>query len=152
VLVLLLCHMLMAVALLGALSHQAASLFMRSRVSGDYFVARYARVNDFRFSRAIVVLYVGVLLLGSVLYPTYRVDVRIPFEEMGLRWAVGLFEIKEHAAAIGLGILPLYAFVWRSSAGQNYMRDRRMITALLALIVWHDFIVGHILNNIRGVG
>jgi hypothetical protein len=150
-LVLLLCHGLMAVALLGALSHQAVALFFRSRMHGDRFVARYARVRDAGFSIAVIVLYVGVMILGSILYPTYRVDIRIPFEEMGLQWAVGLFEIKEHVASIGLGVLPLYAFLWQSAVREEQQRNRRAITVLLAAIVWYDFIAGHILNNIRGL-
>jgi hypothetical protein len=29
--------------------------------------------------------------------------------------------------------------------------DRKIITLLLAAIAWFDFIVGHVLNNIRGL-
>jgi hypothetical protein len=147
----LLFHLLAAVALLGALSHQAVALFVGRKLSGDSFAARYARVNDARFARAIIFLYLGVILFGTMIYPSYRVDVRIPFEEMGLRWAVGLFEVKEHAAGIGLGVLPLYAYLWRVESVPEHRLDRRMITALLAAIVWYDFLVGHILNNIRGL-
>jgi hypothetical protein len=147
----LLLHLLAAVALLGALSHQSVALFVRGRAVGDSFVARYARVNDARFSGTIIVLYIAVMAFGGVIYPSYRVDVRIPFEELGLRWAVGLFEIKEHAAGIGLGVLPLYAYAWRTQSMPGHSLDRRMLTVLLALIVWYDFLVGHILNNIRGL-
>ena len=116
------------------------------------FVERYARVDGARFTLAIALLYFVVFVLGSVIYPAYRVDVRIPFEELGLFWAVGLFELKEHAGGIGLGILPLYFVVWRRQAGDLLLTNRRMITALLAAVVWFDFVVGHVLNNIRGLG
>jgi hypothetical protein len=148
---LLIVHGLAAVALLGALTHQSAALFVRRTAGPQPFIGRYARVDDRLFVTAIVVLYVLVTLLGGVIYPTYRVDVRIPFEEMGLYWAVGLFELKEHAGGIGLAMLPLYAFVWRRQATTEHDRDRKLITAFLALVVWYDFLTGHVLNNIRGL-
>jgi len=60
-----------------------------------------------------------------------------------------LFELKEHFAGIGLMSLPFYAQSWRSP--QTHPRDRIMMSCLLAFIVWWDFIVGHILTNIRGL-
>jgi hypothetical protein len=70
---------------------------------------------------------------------------------MSLGWAVGLFELKEHAGGIGLGLLPAYAFLWRSDATPAQRGARIGITVLLAAIVWWDFLVGHVLNNIRGL-
>ena len=148
---LLVVHGLVAVALLGAITHQIASLFARGVVTDRHFVGRYLGVRYERFAWAVVVLYVLVLGLGATLYPSYRVDVRIPFEEMGLGWAIGLFELKEHAGALGLGLLPLYAYLWQAERARSHARDRRVITALIAAIVWFDFVVGHILNNIRGL-
>jgi hypothetical protein len=34
---------------------------------------------------------------------------------------------------------------------QSHARDRLAITAILGFIVWWDFLVGHVLNNIRGL-
>jgi hypothetical protein len=48
-------------------------------------------------------------------------------------------------------VLPLYAYVWRPQNTATHSRDRLMITVLLSLIVWLDFIAGHVLNNIRGL-
>ena len=81
---LLILHGLTAVALLGAVSHQAASLFFRQTTPGGAFVSRYARVDAGRFTVPVIWLYLVVFVLGSVIYPAYRVDVRIPFEELGL--------------------------------------------------------------------
>ena len=149
--VLLLLHGLVAVALLGALSHQTAALFARRVAANSLFVGRYARVNDQLFARAVIVLYVFAVVLGAVIYPAYRVDVRIAFEELGLLWAVGVFELKEHAAGIGLGLLPLYAFLWWRQSVPHYALDRKMVTTFLTVVVWFDFVAGHILNNIRGL-
>jgi hypothetical protein len=148
---LLIAHGLIAVALLGAVTHQAVALCARRAGASLHFVGRYAGVSRELYTPAIVVLYVLVLGLGSTLYPTYRTDVRIPFEEMQLAWAIGLFELKEHAGGLGLGLLPLYAQLWRPQFSVSHERDRRLVTLLLAAIVWFDFVTGHVLNNIRGL-
>ena len=126
-------------------------MFGHRAIAERHFVGRYVRVRQERFTWAIVCLYVLVIGLGSTLYPSYRVDVRIPFEEMALAWAIGLFELKEHWGALGLGLLPLYVRLWSPEVAASHVRDRRVVTVLIALIVWFDFITGHILNNIRGL-
>lgn len=154
---LLILHGLVAVALLGGITHQSvsairAALKPRPAAGSAGFVASYVRVDDRVFTYATVVLYIVTAVLGAVIYPSYRIDVRIPFEELGLSWAVGLFEVKEHWAAVGLGILPLYVMAWRSRemvAGQGL---RLISTLMIAAIVWNNFLVGHVLNNIRGLG
>ncbi len=146
---LLMLHLVVGTALLGALTHQATSL-LRRRSAARSFVQRYAAVEPRTFPRAVVALYAANVTIGALIYPAYRLQVRIPFEEMSLGWAVGLFELKEHFAGIGLGLLPAYHLAWRSE-GTAWHADRIMITVLLAAIVWWDFIVGHLLNNIRGI-
>ncbi len=149
---LLILHGLAGVALLGAITHQSVGLFRRHRATGDSLPARYLAVQPRGFSTTIVVLVLASIVLGAIIYPTYRIDVRIPFEEMALGWAIGLFEMKEHAGGIALGLLPLYAVLWRGEFMDTHRLDRTIITLILALIVWWDFIVGHVLNNIRGFG
>lgn len=159
---LLILHDLSAVALLGALTHQCVALLRRSARQPDSFLTRYASVSSRAFTRAVVVLYVGVVVLGAILYPTYRTDVRVEFEEMSMFWAVGCFELKEHFAGLGLAMLPAYLQGWRTLDGASTVFDGTVergatgglqaLTLLLAGIVWWDFLVGHVLNNIRGLG
>lgn len=144
-------HGLLAVALLGAVTHQLTAFVSGRAARGAGFLARYAAVRPESFTTAIIVLFLVTLGLGATIYPAYRVDVRIPFEEMSLGWAVGLFELKEHLAGLGLGTLPLYAYVWRRELGESHRLDRCMVTVFLGAIVWFDFIVGHVLNNLRGL-
>jgi len=151
VIFLLILHALVGVALLGALTHQVASSLRGRSVRSGSFVDRYIGVTQKTFTPAVVMLYLAGLLLGATIYPSYRLEVRIPFEEMSLGWAVGLFEMKEHFAGIGLGLLPLYASLWSQSSDSIDHRNRIAITLVLACIVWWAFIVGHILNNIRGL-
>jgi len=152
---LLILHGLLAVALLGALTHQLVAVLRSgaavAAAGKSTFLGRYASVGQCGFTTAVVVLYIVTLVLGALIYPTYRIDVRIPFEEMMLYWAVGVFEVKEHWGGIGLGVLPLYAYVWRPQQASSHRRDRVVVTALLTFIVWSDFIAGHVLNNIRGL-
>ena len=65
--------------------------------------------------------------------------------------ANGVFEIKEHLVAIGLGLLPVYWLFWRKPHGPETVAARRYLTWLLAFFVWWSFIVGHVLNNVRGL-
>jgi hypothetical protein len=147
---LLILHGLVGVALLGAITHQSVSLFRRSAARSGSFVDRYTGVNQRTFTAAVVSLYIAQLTLGAIIYPTYRLSVRIPFEEMSLGWAIGLFELKEHFAGLGVSLLPIYSYTWLSERQEKHRRDRVAVTLLLALIVWWGFLVGHILNNIRG--
>ena len=65
--------------------------------------------------------------------------------------ANGVFEIKEHLVAIGLGLLPAYWLLWQPPLTAETAAARRYLTWLLAFFVWWSFIVGHLLNNIRGL-
>lgn len=147
---LLIAHGLCAVALLGALSHQVLPPLLGKLQTDGGFWAGYSRVAKPKFVTAVVWLYVLSFILGALIYPAYRVDVRIPFEEMGLRWAVGVFEIKEHFGGLGIGMLPAYWMAWKGNA-PVFAQARSIITASLAFIVWFDFLAGHVLNNIRGL-
>lgn len=148
---LLILHGLVAAALLGATTHQALSVLRRRPGRTDSFFAQYTGVRSQSFTTAIVVLYVVNVVIGAVLYPSYRLNVRSPLEEMSVAWAIGLFELKEHFGGIGLGVLPLYAYTWRAELADSHRRGRVALTVLLALIVWWNFIVGHVVNNIRGL-
>jgi hypothetical protein len=69
---------------------------------------------------------------------------------MQLFWQNGSFGLKEHFVAVGLGMLPAYWYFWRQPLAGEQARPRAVITLILAFVVWWSFLVGHILNNIRG--
>ena len=147
--VLLIVHGLFAVALLGAITHQAAAVLLPAGRPAGSFVGRFRAVPGPSYVNAIVVLYLVTAVLGGVLYTEYRIGVRTVVEQLGMWPAHGAFELKEHFAAIGLGLLPAYWYYWRFTGEP---RTRAVLTAFLAVIVWWNFLVGHILNNIRGFG
>src|ERR1700753_2317341 len=123
--VLLIVHGLVGVALLGAITHQLVSMVRkRSGVRSGTFIDCYTGVNQHIFVVAVVWLFVVQVLLGAIIYPDYRLNVRIPFEEMSLYKAVAVFEMKEHFAGIGMGLLPLYYWLWRPANAESHTRDR----------------------------
>jgi hypothetical protein len=146
---LLILHGLLAVALLGAITHQAFSTTQRSPVPS--FVGRFRAVGAAHYTNAIVMLFIVTSLFGALLYPPYRLDVRPTLEDLDMRAANGVFEIKEHLAAIGLGLLPAYWFFWRASPTVESVVARRYLTWILAFAIWWNFLIGHVLNNIRGL-
>jgi len=149
---LLILHGLLAVTLLGAITHQALSIIPVRAAAGPLsFVGRFRKVNSGAYANAIVVLFVVTAIGGGLLYPQYRLDVRTALEDLQLRAANGIFEIKEHLVAIGLGVLPTYWLFWRAPLSSEQAAARRYLTWLLAFIVWWSFLVGHVLNNIKGL-
>jgi hypothetical protein len=152
IVVLLIVHGLLAVALLGAITHQALSVVPGTPSPGPRsFVRRFRNVNPAGYANAIVVLFCITTACGGLLYPQYRLDVRTALEDMQMRAANGVFEIKEHLAAIGLGLLPTYWLFWRAPLAPEQASARRYLTWLIAFIVWWNFLVGHVLNNIKGL-
>ena len=149
--VLLIVHGLLAVALLGALTHQALAVASSVSTPKNSFFNRFRKVNAGAYAPPIVFLFVVTALLGGVIYPQYTVDVRTTLEDLSLRAANGVFEIKEHLVALGLGILPGYALFWSMPLAPESARARRYLTWILTFIVWWGFLVGHILNNIKGL-
>jgi len=150
IVVLLIIHALLAVTLLGAITHQAISVWLPPRKTPGSFVGRVRAVPAASYVNAVVILYVVTATLGAIIYPEYRLSVRVVLQQLSLNVPNGLFELKEHFVAVGLGMLPAYWYFWRQPLANDYLRTRAILTSILAFIVWWSFLVGHILNNIRG--
>jgi hypothetical protein len=152
---LLILHGLLAVVLLGGLTHQAMSAAWPSR-NRIGIVRSFRAVSGAVYTRANIVLYLATAVLGGTIYPVYRVGVRTYLENARLYPEVGSFEIKEQFVSIGLGMLPLYWLAWRrpaeaSGADAGARTARIAVTSMLCFIVWYGFLVGHVLNNIKGL-
>jgi hypothetical protein len=148
---LLILHVLVGATLLGAITHQAFSVARRPTAPPRSFVERFRGVNSPTFTNVIVLLFVASTILGGLLYPRYRVEVRPMLEDMQLRAANGMFEAKEHFAAVALGLLPAYWRAWRPPLAPEYAEARKYLTWILAFVVWWNFVVGELLNNIKGL-
>ena len=89
-------------------------------------------------------------IFGGWIYSRYRIDIRIPFEQQNLWKTQGVFELKEHLVTIGLGLLPVYWYLWKNARDAAYASARKWLTIVLAVICWIAFLAGHIVNNVRG--
>ena len=149
---LLIVHGLLAVFMLGALTHQTLSVWWPATSGHRSLFASFRAVRAGSYANTIVVLYLMTATAGALLYPSYRLGIRVVLEDLRLNAANGAFELKEHLVAVGLGMLPAYWLFWRQPLSADYAGTRKALTAILAVIVWWSFLVGHILNNIRGFG
>jgi len=149
---LLILHGLVAVALMGAITHQTLATFAPVRAAPHSFFGRFRAVQGARFANAIVVLYLISALLGAVIYLYFKVDLQ-PTLERDRHWhALGFFDLKEDFTVIGFGVLPAYWFSWRQPLDSENPHVRATLTLLLAFIIWWAFLVGHVVNNIWGFG
>ena len=142
----------MAVALLGAITHQALATWAPSHARADSFFGRFRSVPSASYANAIVVLYAVSTLLGAIVYLYFRTDIRPDLERAGEWPALGFFDLKEHFAAIGLALLPAYLVCWRRPHADEPAQTRTALTSILAFIVWWSFLTGHVANNIMGFG
>ena len=146
-------HALLAVALLGALTHQAASVLAPPRAGAAAgFVTHFRSVAGPRYATAVSLLWVLAFIFGGWIYSRYRFHVRIPIEQLELWKTLGSFELKEHLTTIGLGLLPIYWHLWKNARNSEYDSARKWLTVVLAAICWYAFLTGHVLNNVRGFG
>lgn len=149
---LLILHGLVAVALLGAITHQTVAAWAPSKASPRSFFGRFRAVQPARFAGAIVVLYLAAAVLGAVVYLSFKTDIQ-PDLERDRHWpALGFFDLKEDFVSIGLGLLLAYWTSWRLPSADGGNRIAVALTAVLAFIVWWSFLVGHVVNDIMGFG
>jgi len=150
--ILLFCHFLMAVALLAAVTLQAAAVLTSTRQTVGNFIDRFSPVPAASYATVILILYVPQALLGAWMYLKYRLYVRIPMEQLRHWWTLGAFEFKEHIVAMGLGLLPAYWYLWRQPYSPEDAGVRRWLTVFMASCVWYAFLSGHVANDFRGIG
>jgi hypothetical protein len=149
---LLIVHSLAAVALLGALTHQAISVLWPAHKRTGSFVSSVRSVPSMTYTNAIIVMFIVTMILGSIIYTEYRLSIRVTLRDYRMYVPEGAFELKEHVVAIGLGLLPAYWYYWKQPLAKDHARTRAIVTSLLAAIVWYSFLTGHVVNNIRGFG
>lgn len=146
-------HGLCAVALLGAITHQFFAAFKTRGSSGSSdFIGRFKGVSPGVYTKAICILWLITFILGGYIYAQYRIAIRIPLEASGYWRTQGFFELKENWSSMGLFLLPGYYAMWCMQLNESFIKARSYLTAMLAIICWFSFLVGHIVNNVRGFG
>jgi hypothetical protein len=147
--ILLIIHGILAVFLLGAITHVGIAWPVTTKSPG--FVSAVRGVNAMNYTNVVIILFVVTFALGTIIYPTYRVSVRTILREYRDFKPEGMFEMKEHLLALSLALLPIYWYFWRRASEANRV-PRAVLTSILAFAVWWGFITGHVINNIRGFG
>jgi hypothetical protein len=147
----LLVHLILAIGLLGALTHQAMAVAFPARWASG-IVARFRAVPAAGYATTVCVLWVLTFIVGSFIYTKYRIYIRIPLEAGHYYKTGGFFDFKEHVATLGLVLLPAYWYAWKNAQNTRYYTVRKGLTLVLAAMCWFLFIVGHVVNNTRGFG
>jgi hypothetical protein len=153
-------HLLLAITLLGALTHQTVAVLWPARPVvpapgghvGSPFTRAYRGVRVQLYTNVVIWLYLITALVGAFLYGPYRLTILPYFYGHGLKLFGGVFELKEHFVVIGLALLPVYWYLWKKVALNEQVAWRAAVTTILAVFVWYSFLVGHVLNNLRGLG
>lgn len=142
-------HGLMAMILLGAITHQGLSIWRKPAPARVLF-DRFRAVNPIGYANTVVILYFITFLIGSLVYPIFVLDVKGSVADYGMKKTIGLFQLKEHIAVIALAMLPVYWHFWKNASAEN-LGTRRWMTTLIMLATWWNLVVGHILNNVKGL-
>lgn len=145
---LLILHGVSAVLLLGAVTHQAlAAWWPVARRDGHWWNSLRA-VHPERYTGAVAALYVVTFLLGAIIYAPFAGWARPQMLDAHAPLAIGFFQIKEHAAALALAMLPAYIVAWREPGARG---PRLAFTTWLTATTWWNLVVGHVVNNLRGL-
>jgi hypothetical protein len=148
--VLVILHGLISIALIGAVTHQGLGVWRRVAPARSFF-ERFRAVGGAGYANAVVVLYLVTFLFGAYVYPAYVLGVKASLADNGETNMIFIFQVKEHIAVLGLVLLPGYWYLWRSVSLTEQVAVRRFVTTILMLSVWWNLVVGHILNNVRGL-
>jgi hypothetical protein len=149
---LLILHGVGAFLLLGALTHQTISVWVPIHVHVSSFFDRTRAVSAKNYSVAIIWFYIATFVLGMIIYPEFKLTANNILVAQHWEKSLASFEFKEHVAAFGLALLPAYYYYWRPPLAKERDFVRAMLTSVLTFISWAGFIVGHVLNNIAGLG
>jgi hypothetical protein len=149
--VLLILHGIAAVILLGAVTHQAIGVWRGRPAPSATFFQSLVNTRGATYTNAIIFLYLLTSIGGGIIYPSYVLDVKGSLTDAQMLSAIGAFEIKEHFVIIGAAMLPAYWYYWKKAGPAEHVMTRRLSTTLLAGLVWWSFVVGHVLNNIKGL-
>lgn len=144
---LLLAHLFVTFVLAGSMTHGLLIVigYLRGKFGRQKLEWFYVRVSLWA--------YAIVYVLGALIYPAYRIYLRHNYFDKELKWATGLFEVKEHWGAVGLAMFFVYYFL-RKSFQPAEEKDKLFLYVplclLLNVIVWYKIIVGCYLTVLKG--
>lgn len=144
--VLLQVHLFAALVLVGSMTHNLVIVvgYLRSEFGQKQREKFFVTVSLYA--------YITVYIIGSLIYPTFRIRVRYEYFDRVMRWATGLFEVKEHWASIGLALIIAYYFLRRSFDPETEREKLFLyvpVCFLLNLILWYELVAGSYLTVLK---
>lgn len=145
---LLVVHAVLAAATAGAVTHDLVFLRLALRRGG-----RFVQVHRL-FTHLSLLLAGATMLVGSVVYPTYRIRVRAEVLEEAHPAVPFVFDLKENLGTLVLAVLLAYVFLLRR---QGLVEDRwlRATYGLFSwtafLLVWFNLVCGLAVVMVRSV-
>jgi len=145
---LILLHLFATFVLVGAMTHNLVIVlkYVRGKFGKKKLEHFYVKISLWA--------YVIVYVLGALAYPAFRINTRAALFDVDMRWATGLFEVKEHWGALGLAFFFVY-YLLRRSFEPDQERSKLYfyvpLCLLLNLIFWYKVIVGCYLALLKGV-
>ena len=122
-------HLIAAFVALGGAVHLLIRLVVTLKKRPDSF--HVVHIHNY----ILFLSYSTCMLLGALLYPTFRVRVRYEYFDTALPWATALFEIKEHAAALALFPV-LLLFVLLRNTDFRDPSHRQYIPLCALMLLW----------------
>jgi len=145
---LLLAHALMAILLLGSMTHNCL-------ITLRYLGGHFAKIRlEKLYVKVAFVAYLLSFGLGSLIYPNYRYHVRARYFDQTMPWASQLFDIKEHWTGIGLALFIvffLFSLILNPKEDRTPLFVYVFLSLSLTLIVWFALISGLLLSSYRSV-
>ena len=140
-------HLLATIVLVGAMTHNLLIVL-------KYLRGKFGRKKlEYYYVKISLWAYIIVYALGALAYPAFRINTRYALFDEEMRWATGLFEVKEHWGALGLAFFVVY-YLLRRSFEPDEERDKLHfyvpLCLLLNVILWYKTIVGCYLALLKG--
>lgn len=140
-------HLLATFVLVGAMTHNL--LIVLKYVQGKF--ARKKR--EYYYLKISLWVYVLVYAVGAIAYPAFKINTRVRLLDEHLPWATGLFEVKEHWGALGLGFFVVYYLLRRSfepDEANGKLWFYVPLCLLLNLILWYKVVIGCYVALLKG--
>ncbi len=104
------------------------------------------------FGLIVPILFLSQFAIGLLLYPVYRVTVRVPYLDVKAPLVSALFDIKEHCAALAVPLLIVASLLARRPAAKDVRRIGALLAVVGAALVWLVALLGLYVTSYRAVG
>jgi hypothetical protein len=144
---LLVVHVLVCFTLVGSITHNL--IYALGYVRGKF----QRQSSEQRSLKIAAISYALVYFIGMIIYPAFRVYIRGEYFDTDLRWATGIFEIKEHWASIGLVLFAACWFLRKSFVPEQEKAKLWLyvpMCVIINIVIWYNIVSGLVLTLQKG--